>query len=373
MTRVVEINDLAALGDCRLVWQSLLLQTPGASFFQTLDWLEAYWRHFGQGQQLRVLLVHAAGGPVGILPLVVRRERTRLGPIRVLTYPLDEWGSFYGPIGPNPTATLLAGLGHIARAPRDWAILDLAWLHPHLDAGRSPRAMACKGLSPHQRVGQPTAQIDLSGSWDDYWASRTSRWRNNVRRAEKQLAARGRIDYVRYRPAGAVLGDDDPRWDLYEACLTVAGSSWQARSTTGTTMTHAPICEFLRDAHAAAARAGCLDLNLLLLDGAPVAFNYAYHLGGHVFGLRTGYDATAREGAGSVLQYRMIQDSFDRGDRSYDLGSGYLECKRPWLTRLVDRQRCTFFAPTSPRAQALRVKRSVGNWLTRRGKLSNQT
>ena len=68
-----------------------------------------------------------------------------------------------------------------------------------------------------------------------------------------------------------------------------------------------------------------LDLNLLLVGGAPVAFNYAYHCLGNVFGLRTGFDAAlAAEGAGSVLQHRMIQDCFARGDRIDDLGPGYL-------------------------------------------------
>ena len=33
-----------------------------------------------------------------------------------------------------------------------------------------------------------------------------------------------------------------------------------------------------------------IDLNLLLIDERPVAFNYAYHFRGYVFGLRTGYD-----------------------------------------------------------------------------------
>ncbi len=136
MTRVVEINDLESLAGYRLLWNMLLQQTPVASFFQSLDWLEAYWRHFGHDQRLRVLVVHAAGDPVGILPLVVRREPMRLGSVRVLTYPLHDWGSFYGPIGPNPTATLIAGLGHVRRTRADWDLLDLRWV----DACATPDA-----------------------------------------------------------------------------------------------------------------------------------------------------------------------------------------------------------------------------------------
>ena len=95
----------------------MLPRTSAASFFHSFDWLEIYWRHFGDGQRLRVLVVRAGGEPLGILPLVVRSERTRLGTVRTLTYPLHDWGTFYGPIGPNPTATLLAGFApHQRRA-----------------------------------------------------------------------------------------------------------------------------------------------------------------------------------------------------------------------------------------------------------------
>src|SRR5258708_5312422 len=120
MSSVREINDLETLASCRLQWNALLPSTPGASFFHSLDWLETYWRHYGADQQLRVLVVYSADRCVGFLPLVIRVGRTLLGAARVLTYPLDDWGSFYGPIGPYPTATLLAGLGHVRRTRRDW-------------------------------------------------------------------------------------------------------------------------------------------------------------------------------------------------------------------------------------------------------------
>ena len=108
MSHVEEINDIFQLEGYRLLWNALLPQTRNATFFQSFDWLKVYWEHFGVGQRLRVLVVCSEGRPIGILPLVVRREKSRVGPIRVLTYPLHDWGTFYGPIGPNPTATLIA-------------------------------------------------------------------------------------------------------------------------------------------------------------------------------------------------------------------------------------------------------------------------
>src|SRR4051812_31263724 len=95
MIEVREINDIEEVIHYRLVWNSLFAATQDASFFLSFDWFETSWRHFGRGQRMRVLVVYGGGEPIGIVPLCVRREAYRVGTIRVLTYPLDNWGTWY--------------------------------------------------------------------------------------------------------------------------------------------------------------------------------------------------------------------------------------------------------------------------------------
>ena len=116
----------------------------------------------------------------------------------------------------------------------------------------------------------------------------------------------------------------------------------------------------------AATKAGAVDLNLLMLNGRPVAFAYNYHFHGWVYGVRSGFDETAvQDGAGTVLTSKMIEDSCSRGDRLIDLGPEYLECKRYWLTRLQPAYHYTHFRPMGWRAQTIRLKRMVSRWLGR--------
>jgi CelD/BcsL family acetyltransferase involved in cellulose biosynthesis len=365
MSLVREINDPAALAPLVPRWNELLAQTPGASFFHSAEWLICYWRHFGNGQRLRLLVISNDDGQiVGILPLVVRSSRRQFAGIRVLTYPLDDWGSFFGPIGPDAAHILARGLEHIRRTPRDWQIIELPWVDAlGRDAGCTEQALGSAGLEAACEAWHTSALIHLDrfDGWEDYWASRESRWRNNVRRSEKKLACRGKITYLRYRPSPDPQAD--PRWDLYDICESIAEASWQADSTTGTTLTHPGVRAFLRECHAVAARAGALDINILFVDGRPVAFNYAYCHAGNVFGLRTGFDATAAsEGAGTVLQARMIADSFARGDHLYDLGPGYLDCKRYWLTDARASYRYTHFPAHVPVARLMQAKRGIERW-----------
>ncbi|MGB9688852.1 GNAT family N-acetyltransferase [Thermogutta sp.] len=359
MVHVAEITRWDDLIPFRLVWRELWGKTPRVSFFQSFEWFSAAWKHFGDRQSFRVLVISSGDKVVGLLPLVLRRESSRLGAFHVLTYPLDSWGDFFGPIGPHPTATLLAGLRYLAESRRDWDVLDLRWVdQDRCDHLRTPMAMKQVGFTPLAQIWDRSAVIDGRIGWAEYWATRSSKFRNNLRRAEKRVLIRGRAELVRYRPAGAARGEDDPRWDLFDACVDLASRSWQGHQDQGKTLSHESVYGFLREVHESAAKLGCLDLNLLTVDGQPIAFAYNYVCGGRVFGLRTGYDpGWADASPGNVLKLWMIRDSFERGDEEFDLGPGNLSSKQPWATDFVDSYRYTYFSPWSPRAQLLRWKR----------------
>jgi CelD/BcsL family acetyltransferase involved in cellulose biosynthesis len=357
MMDVVEINCLEDLQPYRLHWRSLLSETREASFFQSWDWLQAFWRHFGDGHRLRVLLVTSQGSLLGVLPLMVARERTRLGTLRVLTYPLRDWSTFYAPIGPNPTATLTAGLRYVRAAPRDWDLLDLRWTNKQIDCGRSPAAMEFAGFSPRSQIWKTSHFIDMDTSWQAYWASRSNKLRNNVHRNGHRADQLGTVVYERFRPPGTAFGDGQPGWELFEECLELAARSWQGSSASGTTLSHPEVREFFREAHEAAARAGAVDINLLRISGRLIAFNYNYVFAGRIQGLRMGYDPDFRfVGPGMLLLARTLQDSFLRGDRQLDLGVDPAGYKRVWCTRTLNSYRYTHYASSSPRSQLLRWK-----------------
>lgn len=359
MSSVHEINRIDELAGCRVLWNALLPQTANATFFHSFDWLEVDWRHSGHDQRLRALIVSAGGRPIGILPLVVRTETTRLGPVRVLTYPLHGRGTFYGPIGPNPTATLLLGLKHVRQTRRDWDLLDLRWVDAAgCDLGRTRRAMQLAGFRPREEAWSQAAVVDTSGAWDEYWNSRTEAWRHKLGRCRRRLAERGELKYIRHRPEGDARGDGDPRWDLYEACARLAGNGRQRASTAGSTPCQGSAEQHLREIHAQAAGFGALDLNLLLIHGNPAAFAYNYHYRGSVLGLRTGSDpGLAVLEPETVLQRLALEDSFRRGDRRYDLGADSPESRRDWPTSVLTSFRYTHFPAAAPRAQLLRLKR----------------
>jgi CelD/BcsL family acetyltransferase involved in cellulose biosynthesis len=361
MVEVVEINDVEELTSYRLLWNSLFTATPNASFFLTIDWLEACWRHFGRSQKLRVLIPYAAGEPLGILPLCVRRERHRLSAIRVLTYPLDNWGTWYGPIGPNPAATMMAAMQHIRRTPRDWDMIELRWVAADdLEGGKSARALRIAGMLSEKKEYQQTSIVDLPDDWETFLANKSRPLRRHYGHGVRELMDSGRAEFIRHRPAPASEGDGDPGWEFYAMCESIARVSWQAGVMHGNTLTHDRVRGFFRDVHASAARLGMADISVLQVDGRPAAFLYGYHCRGHVTALRTGYDPTI-SGVGSALMFQVLKDSCSRGDHMFDFGSGEGEHKRRLRTRMETTYRLTYTPIDSWRSQAVRLTRWAKN------------
>ena len=359
MAEVIEVNDLETLEAYRDQWCALFDKTPSATFFQTLDWLKLFWQHFGEGQKLRVLVVADQGQVIGIVPLWVETSAHKLGRLRTLGYPLDAWGNFYGPLGDRPQETLTAAMRHLASTPRDWDRIALDWVsHESTDNGTTERAMVVAGLRPELHPSDVTSMVDLSAGWDAYVATRGPKTRHRLRNNLRQVERDSRVEYIRHRPLPAVTGDGDPRWDLYDLCEQVAERSWQSGSTDGNTLCHPRYRDFYRATHAAAARLGMLDVNVLLVDGRPVAFGYNYVTRGQVTGLRMGYDADT-SGAGLLLLAAQLHDSCRRGDELVDLGIGDQPFKQRLRSSTESIYQLTHTPLTAVRSQALRL----GHWL----------
>jgi CelD/BcsL family acetyltransferase involved in cellulose biosynthesis len=244
-------------------------------------------------------------------------------------------------------------------------LFELRWQGaPDTDPTQAERAMCTAGFQAYRTVWDQTAIVEMDGTWESYWSSRKGAWLRRFRHAEEKLSEQGEVSHVRYRPRGRPHDDGAPRWDLYDACEDLARRSWQGEARDGTTLSHESVRDFFRETHQAAAAAGAVDLNLLLVDGSPVAFVYGYCHRGSLYGLRRGYDAACcRAGAGNVLLGYTLRDSFARGDRFYDMGVGSLASKRYFETRLLPILRFSHFAPLAARAQLVRLKRW---WQSRR-------
>ena len=350
MLEVVELNSIEQVGRYRLLWSELLGKTRSATFFQSLDWLEAYWHREGDGQRLRVLIVSLGSRPLGVVPLVVREEQSSLGAIRVLTYPLNDQGFTYGPIGPNPAATLVAAVRHIRDTRKDWDVFDLH----HIDRfgtekGRTRNAFRSAEMGIHVRDWRNLAIVEFGS---DFEAGVGTKTLEKLKESERLLRSMGQVCHVRVRPGGAVLGESDRHWSVFNQIDLLGASTSESGQAS-------PIAAIHKDLHGRAVDAGQVDMNLLMLNGKPIAGAYGYCCEGRIELLSLCEAKSWGGSAATVLMGRMLQDGIVREDESYALTGLARGLRRDWTTSTRPTQRCTHFRLLSPRAQLLRLQLSA--------------
>jgi Acetyltransferase (GNAT) domain len=359
MITVSEYNDAAGLAEIRELWRELWWKTPRASFFQSIEWFETSTRRRGGRDRIRVLVVAAAGRPIGIVPLVVKRVPSGLGRLKVLTDSPDERGFFYEPIGPNPAATLEAVLAHVAATPIDWDLFELRHADvQRFERGPAPAELWQSRFGTLSRLEERRPIVDCRGDWVHYWASRPEQLRDEYRRCEQALQAQGEVEYVRYRPEGSPLDDDDPRWDLFnELERRREDRRGKRRSSHGRRHPQAGVEPLPRELHEAATRVAGIDFNLLRLGGRAIAWAYNYRCDGRLETQRIRAVGEHQALATVVLMGRMLRDGFRKGDEYYLFEPGAAAMAGHWQTGETSRFRYTHFRPQAPRAQFLRLVR----------------
>jgi CelD/BcsL family acetyltransferase involved in cellulose biosynthesis len=363
MLTVTEVNQLGELDALRAAWHTLLRQTTNYSFFQTLEWLETAWPHYPLPQTLRVMIVERSGTPLGMVPLCVRTEQRKVGRTRVLTYPLEDWGTFYGPIGPDPATAFRAAIERVAATPRDWDVIDLRWVDQaapeFMSIGESLRTA---GYDFTCRPRMEVRLLQMNEGWDAYVKTRSRNWRQKMRRDTEALEKKaGPVALVRYRPA-AGTGTDQEHDEIYAICEEIAKNSWQSAAESQSTLSSPRVRDVLRQLHRQAAALGMLDTNLLTVADRPVAFNYNYLAENRAYGLRSGFDQTAGlENCGKILIYKMLEDAFHRGDAEYSFGPGRQPHKDRFATEMRYAYTFRHYARWSVRSQLVNLRERVSS------------
>ncbi len=308
MFQVFEINSIAELQPYRLVWQELWMRGRQQRFQMTLDWLEAYWRSGSDDRELKVLFAVLGNKVIGILPLVVKESETRLGTVRVLTYPLDNLGNWYGPIGPNSAATLAASLRYLSNNKNGWDLLDLPYIdRDRVDLARTATSMRNIGWKPVERAWSQIAGIEFDGTWDEFLGRKRSEVREAIEAAEADCRNRGVLRFEHSRSDADDPSSQENTERLLQRCLKLADDDSR---------------DVLHATSLQAAERDCLDVGVLTLDGQPIAgaVSFVHRDGLEVVSLfAEDIAGVPRHSLLSVLMQHLLKASCKFGDDAVEI------------------------------------------------------
>ena len=304
--RLEPVPNLDALG---AEWDKLAERA--GNLFATREWVSTWWRHYGRGRELAVTACRdGAGGELfAILPLYVASVR----PLRALRFLGHGAGDRLGPICASAdverTASALRRLLHGGAGP-SWHVL----LAEELPADERWAALL-HGLRLRSEAS-PVLRFEWDG-FDDFLASRSRNFREQVRRRERKLTREHGLSYRLCEDPEALERDLTILFDLHEARWGEDSDAFDAGRRA-----------FHRDFAATALRRGWLRLWIMELDGRPAAAWYGFRFAGAEWYYQAGRSpAFDRKAAGFVLLSHTIRAAMEEGMQEYKLLRGGEEYK----------------------------------------------
>jgi CelD/BcsL family acetyltransferase involved in cellulose biosynthesis len=283
------------------------LAERAGNVFATPEWLTTWWEHFGEDDaELRVDTVRHEDQLVGLLPLYVWRSRLP----RTLRFLGHGPSDVMGPVCAPADRPVVAAALERSLARDGWDVL----LAERLD---SPEVLpAALGARELQREPSPVLPIE-GRSWEEFVASKSSNFRQQVRRRERRLASEHEL---RFR-----LTDDPSRLDAdLDVLFRLHRRRWGGD---GSEALSARRAAFHRDFARLALERGWLRLWTLELDGRAAAAWYGLRFAGRELYYQAGRDpALEKQAVGFVLLAHTIREAMNDGMREYDFlrgGEGY--------------------------------------------------
>ena len=320
------IGDTAGFRALMKDWQSLYGRCPGATPFNSWEWLFSWWQAYGNGQQLRLLVWRVDNELIGLAPLYLASEKTQLGTrCRVLRFVGD--GSFDSDylgllIRPGAHAVVFKCFGEWLRDNREWDALVLRELPEH-----SPLAVAMQDQAERARLkcrleyGR-CGVLDLPHSFEDYLRTRQSRFRTKLRSLLRRLDDGELVFESQCEPR-------ELRRRLH-SLYSLHQRRWQNSGAAGV---FGGVNKRRFYAHFVPrfARCGWLRLYSLRSGTDYLAHQLCFGGDGVTYLLQEGFDVSNPSASyGQMLRAAVVRDLIQRGETRYDFLGGYSKHKEDW-------------------------------------------
>jgi CelD/BcsL family acetyltransferase involved in cellulose biosynthesis len=325
----LKIEPLRGIDEVRDEW-ARLAQALGNPF-ATVEWCEAWLASAGAAYERRLFAATAGRNLVAVLPLVIVHGRY----VRKLRFVGFGAANELGPVAaPEDREVAAWGLREAVEAMRaDWDV----FFADNLPGAGWAEALGAGVVSAE---GSPVVQGPWD-DWDDYLATRSRKFRQELRRKERRLLEEG----ASYR----TVADENELGPALDLLFDLHRARWGGEASpffAGEERFHRAFSRLAFDR-------GWLRLRILELDGEPVAIYHGFRYGGAEWSYQFGRAAThAHESIGIAIAAHSIREAFAEGATEFKLGPGSQLYKLRFATG-------DHGLETVSRAQGLRGRASV--------------
>jgi CelD/BcsL family acetyltransferase involved in cellulose biosynthesis len=321
MTSVETVSDWSAFLDLEADWNDAVDRAGIPHPFLRHEWLRTWWGCFGAEHPFFIVIVRSGHRIQAIAPFMWEATSMYGVPTRCLRL----WHNDHTPradviVAERPDESYRAIWNAVMDERARWDVVQLAQLPEESTTRETLAGLArtdgCKsgiwrsGSSPY---------LTLSGTWDEYAASLSVKFRQNLRNRMTRVRRIG-------EPALEVVCEGEAVNAACEDAIRLEGAAW--KRTEGTAIaSDSAVGRLYREFAARASARGWLRLMFLTVNGRRIATSFSVCYQRRLFLFKTGYDPVfAACSPFKLLTYFVLRDAFARGLAEVD----FLGDPEPW-------------------------------------------
>jgi CelD/BcsL family acetyltransferase involved in cellulose biosynthesis len=322
------ITDLQGFESLSATWNSLLSKCQDDnSIFLTYEWLWTWWKHFGEGKKLNILLIEKEDQVIGIMPLM--KMVYKIGPIKF--HILETIGStncnYIWLTGPeNRQEAITAVLAYLKQelvknklalrltlVPEDSRFLNLL---------NSQTPLVSEELAIKKRIMTSAPYIMLPNTWDEYFRSLSHGMRERLRQASRSLEKSHNVVFKQFT-ADSVEEGLNRFFDLHQ-------SRWQSVNIKGLFSTP-KMKDFYRDIASQFMKRSWLNFSCLAVDNEMASGEYGFVYNGKYYALTAARDTSyPKYSVGHLHKMHLIKYAINGHLQEIDLLKGEEPYKFYW-------------------------------------------
>jgi CelD/BcsL family acetyltransferase involved in cellulose biosynthesis len=233
---------------------------------------------------------------------------------------------------------LLRAVAEAADAPCD--VLLVPSVEPGGPTDLATRAYAAASGARLECVpGVRSPYVAAAGSWEEYLATRSANFRQNLKRKRKALASHGELSehfFTEEAQVGELLACmrqvESASWKV-AAGMAISGSAQETRY-------YQALVPWL-------ARKRALSANVLFVGGAAVAYSLCYRWRNRVAQMKTSFDERLSAATpGLTVNATAVRQAFESGANEFDFLGDVMPHKMHWTDRVRAHDNLYVFLPT---------------------------
>ena len=302
-------------------WQALFELAGDVTVFQSFAWNYAWWKTFGRGYDLAIIVVRQEDKVVGLAPFMVRR---RLGISQIEPIGSDQY-AYFGLLKESNRQDVIQAIGDCLARAYPFGLIHF----PYFNVANSSVNILNASLSSagwrEIRWLRSVAQCVRAGrGYNSYLMAKSQKARYNLKRERRKLEEHHQMVVSHY--SGSDLDEQ-----VIQRMVDIQRRSWLSRRSVAPVNSGALNVLILE-----LGRAGMAEVSILTLDDLDAAFVLTFRSNQIAHCISIAFDEKLEHlSPGKVLINICIQRLLDGGVTAYDFLFGDAEYKRFWANRTI--------------------------------------